>query len=87
MGGWNNPLMPNFFKDYARFVFETFGDRVKEWVTFNEPDKICLGIYDVPHFEPIYGFSEYLCTHSVLRAHAITYRMYDQEYRPKQRGK
>lgn len=36
-GGWQNVSMANYFRDYADLCFETFGDRVKHWVTFSDP--------------------------------------------------
>lgn len=35
--GWLNPKMVDVFNDYAKFCYETFGDRVKWWITINEP--------------------------------------------------
>ena len=35
--GWLNTKMVDFFNDYAKFCFGAFGDRVKWWITFNEP--------------------------------------------------
>lgn len=28
LGGWANPNIVDFFKDYATFLFDTFGDKV-----------------------------------------------------------
>lgn len=36
-GGWQNSSMIGFFNDYANLCFERFGNRVKHWITFNNP--------------------------------------------------
>lgn len=46
LGGWSNELMVELFAEYARFVFREFGDRVKIFVTINEPQSFCPdGLY------------------------------------------
>uniref|UniRef100_A0A8C9WRR5 beta-glucosidase n=1 Tax=Scleropages formosus TaxID=113540 RepID=A0A8C9WRR5_SCLFO len=37
IGGWENVSMINYFDEFCDFCFATFGDRVKFWMTFNEP--------------------------------------------------
>ncbi len=36
-GGWENPDSVNWFADYAALVARSLGDRVKHWITHNEP--------------------------------------------------
>lgn len=36
-GGWNSREVVDLFVKYAQILFERYGDRVKDWFTFNEP--------------------------------------------------
>lgn len=90
LGGWPNPKMADFFVDYARVVFDAFGDRVKEWLTFNEPNQICQQGYATGGMAPAHNTKEmggYWCTHTVLIAHGRAYRMYQEEFKSKQGGR
>lgn len=44
-GGWESRHVVDLFILFARKCFELFGDRVKNWVTFNEPMVIVEGEY------------------------------------------
>ncbi|XP_075999797.1 cytosolic beta-glucosidase isoform X3 [Genypterus blacodes] len=73
----------------VQYYNKTFGDRVKLWITINEP-YVCakLGHEDGIHApglkEP--GTAAYLVGHNMLRAHAMAWHSYDSLYRPKQKG-
>lgn len=88
-GGWKSPGIATAFDSYAKFCFRTFGDRVKLWITINEP-YVCakLGHEDGIHApglkEP--GTAAYLVAHNMLRAHAMAWHSYDALYRAKQKG-
>lgn len=89
LGGWMNPLIVDWFEDYARVVFSLFADRVKTWVSINEPVSICDYVYNTggmapPIFEP--HVAPYVCTKHVLLAHAKAWRIYDEEFRPMYNG-
>lgn len=89
-GGWTNPIMPNYFEDYAWLLFSKFGDRVKWWITINEPHIFCLGYGPPVKFAPqtnSSGRGDYLCGHNLLLAHGKAYRLYEHEFRLKQKGK
>ncbi|XP_061566249.1 cytosolic beta-glucosidase [Cololabis saira] len=88
-GGWVSPGIATHFDNYAKFCFQTFGDRVKLWITINEP-QVCakLGHEDGIHAPGLKekGTTAYLVGHSMLLAHATAWHSYNSEYRAKQRG-
>lgn len=89
MGGWTNPHIVDWFGDFARTAFELFGDRVKYWITINEPYQVCVQGYGDTSKAPlldIKGFADYLCSKNILLAHARAYHIYDEEFRSKQNG-
>nr|AEW46878.1 seminal fluid protein CSSFP028 [Chilo suppressalis] len=82
LGGWTNPVIADYFVDYAKVLLDNFGDRVKFWLTFNEPLSFCHDGYggsDAPG-DRATGMEDYLCGHTVLRAHAAVYRMFQRDY-------
>ncbi|XP_063369930.1 myrosinase 1-like [Cydia amplana] len=88
LGGWTNPLVVEWFADYARVVFSLFAGRVHTWLTINEPCFVCDGAYrDIiaPGIED-YEIGALLCTKYVLLAHATAYRIYEREFKPKYGG-
>lgn len=89
MGGWTNEAIVDYFEDYVRVAFEYFGDRVKWWITMNEPLNICYEGYGELKKAPALnstGIGNYLCMHNLLKAHARAYHVYDNEYRSVQAG-
>ncbi|XP_030041345.2 myrosinase 1 [Manduca sexta] len=90
LGGWSNPLMVDYFVDYARVAFKLYGDIINFWTTVNEPHQHCYNGYGSTIFVPAInssGVAEYLCSHYILLGHAKAYRLYDKEFRPYQKGK
>lgn len=90
IGGWTNPVIINRFVEYAKIAFESFGDRVKWWSTFNEPYSICNYGYGDDVLAPALsssGLGEYQCAHNLLKAHAKVYHMYNDHFRSIQKGK
>ncbi len=41
-GGWSNRSIIEDFKNYAKVLFENYGDRVKYWLTINEQNNMIL---------------------------------------------
>nr|GMD95387.1 beta-glucosidase 44-like [Ipomoea batatas] len=51
-GGWLGRQVVEDFADYAEFCFKTFGDRVKNWFSFNEPRVVAaLGMMQEENLE------------------------------------
>lgn len=89
-GGWKSPEIAELFDSYAQFCFKTFGDRVKLWITLNEP-YVCAKLgYETGLFAPGIkepGTSVYLVGHNILRAHARAWHSYNAHFRRMQGGK
>lgn len=89
-GGLTNDIFIQYFESYANLLFSRFGDRVKLWITFNEPSNTCLLSYGTGEFAPrvtANGVGEYLCGHNLLKSHARVYHMYKERYAPLYNGK
>lgn len=71
-GGWLNPDVSDWFADYTRLLVDRYSDRVKWWMTLNEPQSFLgFGHYTGIHAPGLkYGFSELLrIIHNGLLAH------------------
>ncbi|NXK87841.1 LPH hydrolase, partial [Formicarius rufipectus] len=89
IGGWDSSAMIDLFDSFADFCFQTFGDRVKFWITFNEPQVIAWVGYGLGMFPPNVqdpGSAPYRVAHILLKAHARVYHTYDDKYRASQGG-
>lgn len=89
VNGWQNETIVNEFENYANLLYSNFGDRVKRWITFNEPWVTCvLGHGNGEHAPGISApaTAPYLCAHNILKSHALAYRLYGRTYRAVQNG-
>uniref|UniRef100_A0A671LDU4 Glucosidase, beta, acid 3 (gene/pseudogene) n=1 Tax=Sinocyclocheilus anshuiensis TaxID=1608454 RepID=A0A671LDU4_9TELE len=89
LGRWSSTEIADIFESYARFCFKIFGDRVKLWITLNEP-YVCakLGHEDGTFAPGIKdpGISVYLAGHNMLRAYTKAWHTYNNYFRPLQAG-
>ena len=73
-GAWTNPDSPKWFEEYVSLCAERFGDRVKDFITFNEPQCfINLGYCNGEH-APGYQLplsATVPMSHHVLIAHGL----------------
>eukprot|EP00095_Tigriopus_kingsejongensis_P005520 maker-scaffold282_size228295-snap-gene-0.16 protein:Tk05520 transcript:maker-scaffold282_size228295-snap-gene-0.16-mRNA-1 annotation:"hypothetical protein DAPPUDRAFT_243998" len=87
-GGWLNPEVADWFEEYARLCFQEFGDRVKFWITLNEPRETATNGYEYGGNAPGIadpGIPCYVAGHHQIRAHARAYRLYYRDF-PSQNG-
>ncbi|MFX1508487.1 MAG: GH1 family beta-glucosidase [Promethearchaeota archaeon] len=77
IGGWTNRDVSDAFVEYATLMFNHFNDRVKLWITFNEPQIFTLLYYSLGFLEEGIpgGFQ---ASHLVNVAHAKAVQAYRQ---------
>uniref|UniRef100_A0A2N9F884 Beta-glucosidase n=1 Tax=Fagus sylvatica TaxID=28930 RepID=A0A2N9F884_FAGSY len=98
-GGFLSPNIVEDYVGYVNFCFKTFGDRVKHWVTMNEPNGWTIYGYSSGTFAPgrcssyagncTAGNSAtepYIVAHHLLLAHASAVKLYRDKYKPYQKG-
>ncbi|XP_028767866.1 beta-glucosidase 46-like isoform X2 [Neltuma alba] len=99
-GGWLSPQSQEDFAFYAEVCFKWFGDRVKYWTTFNEPNVQVTYGYRKGEFPPsrcskpfgdcIEGDSEsepFMAAHNIILSHAAAVEIYRTKYQREQKGR
>ncbi|CAL1355769.1 unnamed protein product [Linum trigynum] len=90
LDGWLSKDIVKYFAKYADVCFESFGDRVKNWITINEPLQTAINGHDSGIFAP--GKCEkpktepYLASHHQILAHSAAVSVYRRKYKEKQKG-
>ncbi|XP_038899222.1 beta-glucosidase 18-like isoform X2 [Benincasa hispida] len=98
-GSWMSFQMQEDFVYFAKICFKEFGDRVKHWLTINEPNLVTLmaytrGVYPPAHCSPPFGncsvgnsdIEPLIVMHNMLLAHAKAVRLYRTHFQEKQGG-
>ncbi|KAJ0801692.1 putative beta-glucosidase [Helianthus annuus] len=98
-GSWLNAEMQEDFLYLAEVCFKSFGDRVKYWVTINEPNMYIELAFEQGVFPPsrcsepfgncVHGNSDVeplVAMHNMLLAHGRAAKLYHEEFQPKQGG-
>ncbi|XP_006343294.2 beta-glucosidase 46-like [Solanum tuberosum] len=98
-GGWLSPKIQDDFGYYGDICFKYFGDRVKYWVTINEPNVVAVRAYRLGTFPPVrcsgsfgncsFGNSEkepFIAAHNMILSHAAAVTIYRTKYQKRQGG-
>ncbi|KAJ7948615.1 Beta-glucosidase [Quillaja saponaria] len=98
-GGWLSPQIQNDFVHFAEICFESFGDRVKNWVTINEPNLFAemaytRGTYPPGHCSLPFGncsvgnsdSEPLIAMHNMLLSHAMAVNLYRKHFKAEQGG-
>ncbi|KAL8224446.1 hypothetical protein R6Q57_019921 [Mikania cordata] len=99
--GWLDTQIINDFATYAETCFQKFGNRVKNWMTFNEPHTLTVQGYDVGLQAPgrcsillrlfcragNSATEPYIVGHNVLLSHAAAFDIYKRKYKAMQNGR
>ncbi|CAN1344090.1 Beta-glucosidase 24 [Linum perenne] len=93
-GGFLSNRVVNDFREFANICFREYGDRVKHWITINEPHSIARGAYSEGEMAPgrctstperkcehgNSGTEPYIVAHNLLLAHAAAAQLYKENY-------
>ncbi|KAL8111031.1 beta-glucosidase 44-like [Apium graveolens] len=98
--GWLGREVVKDFADYADFCFKMYGDRVKNWFTFNEPRVVAALGYNDGFFAPSRcskpygnctagnsGTEPYIVAHNLILCHASAVQRYREKYQKTQKGR
>uniref|UniRef100_A0A914DI18 Beta-glucosidase n=1 Tax=Acrobeloides nanus TaxID=290746 RepID=A0A914DI18_9BILA len=92
-GGFLNREIIEHFGEYARFCYQTFGNKVKKWITFNEPTFVIQAGYggisyqQAPGgFRPHGDWAQYIAGHHLLLSHSKAVEIYRTEFQSVQKG-
>ncbi|GLJ47734.1 hypothetical protein SUGI_1008160 [Cryptomeria japonica] len=87
-GGFLSHDIVEDFVAYSEVCFQEFGDRVKHWITLNEPYAYAIIGYDLrigppSHHSPT---EPYIVVHNLLLSHAAAVNLYKSKYQALQKG-
>ncbi|PIA35577.1 hypothetical protein AQUCO_03500146v1 [Aquilegia coerulea] len=89
--GFESPKFIKDFTAYADLCFKEYGDRVKNWITFNEPNIVGYGFTSCSNpinCEPDDPIADpYKATHNVILSHVSAVHLYRTKYQENQKGK
>ncbi|KAI6685546.1 hypothetical protein NL676_031459 [Syzygium grande] len=99
-GGFLSSHVVDDFRDFVDVCFKEFGDRVKHWITLNEPWSYASGGYANGQLAPgrcsdwqmlnctggDSGTEPYIVGHNQLLAHAAAVKLYRDKYQASQKG-
>lgn len=80
--GWLGDSISDHFEKYADLCFERFGDRVKNWITLNEPWVVAILGYGQGVFAPgrVSKSEPYLAAHNLILAHAKAVNLFRNKF-------
>ncbi|KAM0950268.1 putative glycosidase [Dioscorea sansibarensis] len=85
-GAWLSAEIQEDFGYFAEVCFEAFGDRVKYWVTLNEPNEVATKGYETGEYPPGLHSQPYDAAHNMIISHATALHIYKTKYQEKQGG-
>ncbi|KAK9051827.1 hypothetical protein SSX86_028455 [Deinandra increscens subsp. villosa] len=98
-GGWLSPQIQKDFAYYASLCFKYYGDRVKYWITINEPNVVAIrgyrsGIYPPARCSATFGNCSsgdserepLIVAHNMILSHSAAVGLYRTKYQGKQKG-